>query len=77
MSIKLLADKVGALQGMDADSIARQAFGRNAEFLPDPEGKVWPGFVGAFVMDSHLSGGPPGGYDVLDLVVSIHEVNPE
>ena len=74
MTVKLLADKAGPLQGLDADTIARQVYGGSVHFMADPDGEAWPGYVGAFVRNSNDR--PQGEYEVLDLIVEIHEVTP-
>lgn len=72
MTVKILADKAGALQGIDADSIARQTYGGSAHYMSDSSGDMWPGYVGAIVR--HSPGRPQGEFTVLDYVVELHDI---
>jgi len=72
MAVKILAEKAGNLQGISADSVARQVFGGSAQYVTDPTGDTWEGYIGAFVR--HSPERPQGEFDVLDYVVEIHDV---
>jgi hypothetical protein len=72
MAVKLLADKAGALQGMDANSISRSAYGPGVDFYDDPQGKNWPGYVGAIVRRSAERSDDE--FEVLDYVLEVHDV---
>lgn len=76
MSVKMLTEKAGALQGLGPDTIARQAYGLLAVYKADETGELWPGYAGAIVKPSPaaIQGQAPGQFDVLDLVVEIHEI---
>lgn len=63
MGIKLLADKAGALQGVDVAGVVRQAYGRGFSFDDTIQGTD---HIGAVVKDE--TG------EVVDHVVEIHEV---
>lgn len=68
MTVKLLAEKSGALQGMDVETIARQAYGGTARYMPSD---AWDGYVGAIVRTSATR--PQGEFEVLDYVVTVHD----
>lgn len=72
MTVKILAEKAGNLQGLSADSIARLAYGGSAHYVEDPTGDTWEGYIGAFVR--HSPGRPQGDYDVIDYVIEMHAV---
>ncbi|ACH62069.1 hypothetical protein MYRNA_61 [Mycobacterium phage Myrna] len=74
MAVKILADKAGQLQGLDANTVARLTYGGSAHYMEDPTGETWEGYVGAFVR--HSPGRPQGEYDVLDLIVELHDIHP-
>ncbi|QZE10404.1 hypothetical protein SEA_SCOOBYDOOBYDOO_53 [Mycobacterium phage ScoobyDoobyDoo] len=71
MTVKILAEKAGQLQGIDANSVARQAYGGSTHYRADPTGDTWEGYVGAFVR--HSAGRPQDEFEVIDFVVEIHE----
>jgi len=76
MGIKMLTEKAGALQGLDADGVARTVYGTLASFKADDTGELWPGYAGAIVKptEAAIEGQAQGSFDVLDLVVEVHEV---
>lgn len=74
MGVRMLAEKAGQLQGMGPDTIARQVYGLNARFYPDPQGDNWPGYVGAIVTQNYVDDDGCNAYDLLDHVLEVHEV---
>jgi hypothetical protein len=76
MGVKMLTEGAGALQGVGPDTIARQVYGLLATYKPDTTGDMWPGYAGAIVRPTTavIQGNTIGQWDVLDLVVEVHEV---
>ena len=66
LTIKMLTDRRGPLQGVDVESIVKTAYGPHARYVEDTEGES----LGLIVK-------PSPGYDptVLDSVIDLHETD--
>lgn len=65
MSVKMLTDKRGALQGVSIEAIVRTAYGRFAKYIDDPAGEAMGVIVASDGKKQHL----------LDTVLTVHETN--
>jgi len=62
MTVKMLTDKRGPLQGVSVDAIIRNAYGTDARLVEDADGE-----------SAGLIQGPDG--DTLDSVIEVHETD--
>lgn len=63
MSVKMLTDKRGALQGVSIETIVRTAYGQFAKYIDDPAGEAVGVIVTSDGKEQHI----------LDTVLTVHE----
>ena len=68
MATKLLTEGRGPLQGVDVESIIRNAYGSDAQLREDPEG-----ISAKLIVKAAHEGSSEEGYDVVDRIVEVHE----
>ena len=68
MTVKMLTDQRGPLQGVSVEAIVRNAYGPDAKFVTDSEGEV----VGLIVEPDDDD---EGAMQAIDTVIELHETD--